>query len=123
MQRGFMLKKTALAIGTLLTTSSSWAQMLVHLNLTASENSQHQSVVVEDNQEATCKLDDLLFEVKAHKQHNNVDLAIKIFVAAQNTKTLVASQEFNTEFDTAASLTLERDGKDMQLTIVTVDIV
>ena len=41
-------------------------------------NSQQQSVVVEDNQPATCQLDDLLFELKAHKQDQNVNISVKI---------------------------------------------
>ena len=118
-----MLKKTALVIGTLLTSSSVWAQMLIHLNLATAGNSQQKSVVVEDNQEATCQLDDLLFQIKAHKQDHNVNMSVKIFRVTGNEKIDVASPEFTTELGTAASLALEKDGQAMDLTFVTVDIV
>ena len=118
-----MLKKTVLIIGTLLASSSAWAQMLIHLNLATAGNSQQQSVVVENNQEAACQLDDLLFEIKASKQENNVNMVVKIFRVTQNEKTLVASPEFKAELGAPANLTLEKDGQVMELTFVTVDIV
>ena len=117
-----MLKKTALVIGTLLTSSCVSAQMLVHLNLATAGNTQQQSVIVEDNQLATCQLDDLLFEIKAHKQDRNVNTLIKIFRVSRSEKILVASPEFTTEIGAPASLALEKDGQAMDLTIVTVDI-
>ena len=119
-----MLKKTAaLVMGTLLTSSCAWAQMLIHLDLTTAGNSQQQSIVVEDNQEATCQIDDLLFEMKANKQDSNVNLSVKIFRANDSEKALIANPEFTTELGQAAKLALEKDGQAAELTIVTVDIV
>lgn len=119
-----MLKKTALVIGTLLTSSSAWAQMLIHLDLASAGNSFQQSVVVEDNnQAATCQLDDLLFEIAANKLDHNVNMTLKIFRVTRNEKTLVASPEFTAELGAPARLTLEKDGQVMELTLVAVDIV
>lgn len=124
MQRRPMLKKTAaLVMGTLLTSSCAWAQMLIHLNLATAGNSQQQSIVVEDNQEATCQIDNLLFEMKANKQDNNVNMSVKIFMVTDSEKVLVASPEFTTELGTPARLAIEKDGQASDLTIVTVDIV
>ena len=118
-----MLKKTALIIGTLLTSSCAWAQMLIHLNLATDGNSKQQSVVIEDNQEATCQLDDLQFQIKATKQDQNVNMVVKIFRITRNEKTLVACPEFSAQLGAPASLALEKDGQAMDLTFVTVDIV
>jgi hypothetical protein len=119
-----MLKKTAaLVMGTLLTSSCAWAQMLIHLNLATASNNQQQSIVVEDNQEATCQIDDLSFELKATKQENNVNMSVKIFRVMDSEKTLVAQPEFTTELGKAANLALEKDGQAVDLTIVAVDIV
>jgi hypothetical protein len=119
-----MLKKTsALVIGTLLTTSCAWAQMLIHLNLTTATNSLQQQLIVNENEEAACQLENLLFEVKANKQDNNVNMTVKIFNVAGAEKIFVASPEFTTELGKAASLTLEKEGQPAELTIVPVDIV
>lgn len=124
MQRRFMLKRTAaLVFGTLLTTSCAWAQMLIHFDLAIAENSQQQQLVVNENEEATCQLDNLLFEVKANKQDNNVNMNVKIFNVAGDEKNLIANPEFTTELGQAAKLALEKDGQAAELTIVTVDIV
>lgn len=119
-----MLKKTAaLVMGTLLTSSCAWAQMLVHLNLATASNNQQQSFVVEDNQEVTCQIDNLAFDVKATKQDNNVNMSVKIFSVVDTERVLVAEPEFTTELGKAATLALEKDGQAIDLTIVTVDIV
>jgi hypothetical protein len=118
-----MLKKTALAIGMLVTSSYAWANMLIHVDLTSASNSQRQSIVVEDNQVGTCQFDDLLFEITAKKKDLDVNMTIKICSLAGNQKIEVANPEFSTKFETPARLTLEKDGKQMELTIVAVDIV
>ena len=119
-----MLKKTAaLVLGTLLTSSCAWAQMLIHLNLATASNNQEQSIVVENNQEATCQIDDLLFMLQATKQENNVNMSVKIYRVMGDEKALVAQPEFTIELGKAASLALEKDGQAIDLTIVPVDIV
>lgn len=119
-----MLKKTAaLVMGTLLTTSCAWAQMLIHLNLTTAENSQQQQLIVDENQDATCVLGNLQFEVKANKQDNDVNTTLKIYSIVGDEKVLVANPEFTAKLGEAATLALEKDGQPANLTIVTVDIV
>ena len=120
-----MLKKTALVIGTsLLTSSCAWAQMLIHLNLTVDgKSTQQQSIVVENNKEAACQLDDLLFEITPRKQDQSVTLSVKIFRVTNSEKMLVATPEFTVELGAPAHLQLEKDGHDLDLTFVTVDIV
>ena len=124
MQRRLMLKKTAaLVMGTLLTSSCAWAQMLIHLDLATASKNQQQSIVVEDNQEAQCNLDNLLLAVKATKQENKVNISVKIFKVQEEEKVLIANPEFETELEKAATLPLEKDGQEAELTIVAVDIV
>ena len=118
-----MFKKTALVIGMLITSSCAWAQMLIHVDLTSANNSQRQSVVVEDNQVGTCQIDDLLFEITANKQELDVNMNVKIFVVAGNEKIEIANQEFSTKLETPAYLALEKENQPMELTIVAVDIV
>jgi len=118
-----MLKKTALVIGILVTSSCAWAQMLIHVDLTSSGNSQNQSIVVEENQVGTCQFDDLLFEITANKQEVDVNINVKIFVVVGNEKIEIANPEFSTKLKTPACLALEKDNQQMELTIVAVDIV
>lgn len=118
-----MLKKTALVIGMLLTSHCAWAQMLIHVDLAAAGNSQRQSVVVEDNQVASCQIDDLLFELTAKKVDHDVNLAVTIYRATLSEKTLVAAPEFTMAMETPTTVALEKDGQAMELTIIAVDIV
>jgi hypothetical protein len=120
-----MLKKTAaLILGTLLTSSCAWAQMLIHLNLATASSSQQRSIDVEDNQnqEVRCQFDNLLLEIKATRQDNNVNMSIKL-LAHEDERKLIANPEFTTELGKAVNLALEIDGQPAELTIVAVDIV
>lgn len=118
-----MLKKTALCLTALLLSSSACAKVLVHLNL-ASEGEElcRQSVIINGTETVSCQLSDLLFDVKATKKDQDVKIALKIFTVVENTRTLVAQPEFKTAIDKPTSLALEKDGKEMRLILVAVDV-
>lgn len=117
-----MLKKTVLCLSALLLSSSACAQMLVRLDLLADQEAYNKSVTIDGAETATCQLSDLLFEVQATKQDQDVKIALKIFRVSENSKTLFAEPEFITSMDKPASLTLEKDGKEMKLILVAVDV-
>lgn len=121
-----MLKKTALCLSVLLLSSSACAQMLVQFDLVDVVDQQvidRQSVVIEGNEKTTCQLTDLLLEVGAAKEGQDVNIALKISrVVVGGANILVAEREFTTSTDKSASLSLEKDNKEMQLIIVAKDI-
>ena len=117
-----MLKKTALCLSALLLSGSALAQTLVRLDLIAEEESFTESVVINRAETTVCQLSDLAFEVQATKQGQDVTIALKIFRVAGDSKILVAEPEFTTSADKSASLSLEKDGKEMKLVVTAVDV-
>jgi hypothetical protein len=120
-----MLKKTALCLSALLLSCSAFAQTLVRLDLVADEESYSQSVVINGTETAECQLSDLAFEVQISEnsqQDQTKVVVVKIFRVSEDSKTLVAEPKFTTSADKSASLSFEKDGKEMKLIVVAVDV-
>lgn len=119
-----MLKKTVLCLTALLLSSAASAQMLVQFDLVAEEKVSRQSVILEGTEVASCQLTDLVFEVQARTDDQDNDqnnkIAVKIFRVTDDTKMLASECEFSKGMP--ASLTLEKDGKEMKLIVVAVDV-
>ncbi len=120
-----MKKQTLISLALFMTSTGIGADMVVRLSLypkyhtsnRASAIHEADELIIRDNDIEACIFKDILFEVSGKKTYDRAKISLRISKLTEEDPVLLATPEFEVNFGEQATLTMEKDGQELELAI------